>query len=127
MIVGILASNVLCFIPDQTGLALLGLPMPFYEFSVSLFVYQSESVDAVAVLESVLALILALQPMSATSGNVVILYIPCDGNFWGFRILPWPRTRCEGLRSPGRRSPMPRRVQLRLVESHYRIEASQSE
>lgn len=35
----ILASNVLGFVPDQTGLALLGLPMPFYQFGVSVFVY----------------------------------------------------------------------------------------
>lgn len=62
--VGIFAGNMLCFVPDQASLALLSFPVPFYELGVTFFVYESECVDAVAVLESALAYMLGLQPMS---------------------------------------------------------------
>jgi hypothetical protein len=56
--VGILASNVLGFVPDQAGFPLLGLPVPFDKLALSFVVYKSKRVDSMAVL--------AFTSMSAT-------------------------------------------------------------
>lgn len=50
VIVCILARDVLSFVPNKAGLALLSLPMPFDELRVSVFCYKTESVDAKSIL-----------------------------------------------------------------------------
>ena len=48
--VRILASDVLCFIPYQTSLSLLRLPVPFDQFGITLVGDEAECVDAKTVL-----------------------------------------------------------------------------
>lgn len=50
VVVGVLASNVLRFIPHQAGFALLGLPVPLDELGVALISHQAEGMYTKAVL-----------------------------------------------------------------------------
>lgn len=51
--VGILAGNVLGLVPDQTGLALLRLPVPLDELGVTVFSHEAERVNTETVLGTV--------------------------------------------------------------------------
>lgn len=78
MEVGVAASNVLCLVPDQAGLALLRLPVPLDELGLALVVDEAKGVNAEAVL---VATLVSIQPGLATVGGLecarLQMDIPC--------------------------------------------------